>query len=360
MDLRRILAKSKSIDIETCLPYGLIFVSPEGIIQWVNAQFTTDVGLEKTALLGVEFDSIFEYGFESIKKSAANSQAEYIRQETTGDNFEICVKLSEEGYTVDIRKCAERVITTPTKNEAEINRNKNSLIVKLSNDLKAPIQSIIGFSQALIDGLGGQLTEKQEKYTNIIYKNSNDLLYLTEKFTELSKSELGLIEKDYKVLDITSLVQNTVKFQEQLYQDKGLEINFDADPSIKKAFKADENGIKLAVQNILETVVRYMDLGNISVVLSVPSTSILQSAGMQNGVLVSIICTGFSLPEAEISAIFDPYLIVENGMKRYIARSMALTSVKNIVNSFSGKFWITSEVLKNTTFNILVPNQERE
>ena len=47
MDFRRILTKAKSIDIETCLPYGLMFVSSEGMIQWVNAQFTQDVKLTK-------------------------------------------------------------------------------------------------------------------------------------------------------------------------------------------------------------------------------------------------------------------------------------------------------------------------
>ena len=83
-----------------------------------------------------------------------------------------------------------------------------------------------------------------------------------------------MIEQDYKTLDITSLVQNLVKYNEQLYKDKNLEIGFEAETSIRKAFRADENGIKLALQNIFDTVVRYMDLGNINVVLSVPSTNI--------------------------------------------------------------------------------------
>ena len=355
MDLRKILSRPKSIDIETCLPYGLLFVSTEGVIQWVNAQFVSDVNISKENLLGTTMETLFEYGFEAIKKSAETNTSEYVRFSANGDNFEIRAKQSEEGFTVDIRKCVEKVLTTPTKEEAEINRNKNNLIIKLSNDLKSPIQSIIGFSQALIDGLGGQLSEKQEKYTNIIYKSSNDLLYLTEKFVELSKSELGLIEKEIKVLDIASLVQNIAKYNEQLYKDKSLQIGFDADITARKTLKADENGIKIAIQNILDTVVRYMDLGNIDIVLSIPSTTILENTGVPNGVVISVICTGFSLSEAEIASIFDPYCIAEGNLKRYISRSMALTTVKNIIESMSGKIWITSEILKNTTFNILIP-----
>ncbi len=360
MDFRKILAKHKSIDIETSLPYGLLFVSAEGVIQWVNSKFTEYLNSEKESVLALAFDDLFEDGFAAVSKSAKSGKEEYIRHEASGDNYVITANAANDGFAVDIRKLDERVIASPTKEEASVNRNKNNLIVKLANDIKAPIQSIIGFSQALIDGLGGDLSEKQEKYTNIIYKNSNELLYLTEKLSELSKTELGMIEKDYKVLDIVNLVMNITRFTEQLYKDRNLVINFEADNTVRKAFLADENGIKLAIQNILDTVIRYMELGDITVAINVPPTSVLEATGMQNAVLISVICTGFSITEAELKAMFDPYVVADGGLKRYIARSMAMTSVKNIVEDMSGKIWVTSEVLKNTTFNILIPIQERE
>ena len=360
MDFRKILAKHKSIDIETALPYGLIFVSEEGIIQWVNTKFIEYIGSDKDVILATDFGAIFESGLDAVVKSANSAKEEYIRHEESGDNYVIMANATCGGYAVDIRKLDERVITVPTKEETAVSRNKNNLIVKLASDIKAPIQSIIGFSQALIDGLGGELSEKQEKYTNIIYKNSNELLYLTEKLSELSKTELGIIEKDYKVLDIVNLIMNITRFTEQLYKDRNLSINFEADATIKKTFWADENGIKLAVQNILDTVVRYMELGDITVSLNVAPTSVLEAAGMENAVIISVICSGFSITEAELKAMFDPYMMIEGGLKRYVARSMAMTSVKNIVEAMSGKIWVTSEMLKNTTFNILIPIQERE
>ena len=360
MDFRRILSKQKSIDIETCLPYGLMFVSREGMIQWVNNQFTEYVNLEKDALITNDINALFEKGLETIAKSAATNTSQPIKFEATADNYEILAKEVEEGYTVDIRKLSSNTPITLTKEEAVINRNKNTLIVKLAGDLKAPLQSILGFSQALLDGLGGEMNDKQGKYTQIINKNANDLLYLTENMAELSKAELGLIEKDCKVLDVVSYIQNLVRVAEQTYKEKTLSIKFEADPAIKKAFTVDENALKNTIQIIIDTVIRYMELGDITVVLSVPSSSILERAEMQNGIIISIICTGFSIPEQELEIIFDPYAVAESSMKRYISRSMALTTVKNLVDSMSGKLHISSEILKNTTFNILIPIQERD
>ncbi len=361
MDFRKILSKNNSIDIETCLPYALVLVTPDGMISWVNEQFLADIEAERDVVISYHFDIFFESGFAAIQRSAQTGVKEFVKREATQESFEILAKEIECGYVADLRKTTQKNTgNTFATVEDTANKNKNNLIVKMANDIRAPLQSIIGFAQALLDGLGGPINEKQDKYTRIIYKNSNELLYLTDKFTELAKSEMGLIEKDCKVLDIVNLVQQTLKFVEQLHKDEGVEIRFEVDPAIKKTFQADENGIKFVVQNILEAVLRYMDIGNISVVLSVPSTSVLEEASLNNGILISIVCSGLSMSDAELSIIFNPYTTSDTVPKRFIARSIALTSVKNVVNNMAGQIWVTSEILKNTTFNILIPINERD
>ena len=361
MDFRKLLSRNNSIDIAACLPYGLIIVTFEGMISWVNEQFISDLKTEKDIVTGSHINIFFEDGFEAIQRSAHSKTKEFIKNDISKENFEVLAKETEYGYVTDIRKNAGKVTGAVFTNiDDTSNKNKNELIIKVSNDIKAPLQSIIGFSQSLLDGLGGEMSEKQEKYTKIIYKNSDELLYLTDKFTELSKSETGLIEKDYKVLDVSNLVLSVVKYVEQLHKDEAVEIKFETDPAIRKTFYADEHGIKYTVKNTIEAVLRYMELGSISVILSIPSTSILEEAAMNNGLLISIVCSGFSLSEAEQNTIFNPYSTTDGVPRRFISRSIALTSVKNVVNSMSGKMWVTSEILKNTTFNILIPINERE
>ena len=49
---------------------------------------------------------------------------------------------------------------------------------------KTPLQSIVGFSQAMSDGLGGKMSEQQDKYIQIIRKNSIELMYFVNKLME--------------------------------------------------------------------------------------------------------------------------------------------------------------------------------
>ena len=84
-----------------------------------------------------------------------------------------------------------------------VNREKNNFLIKLANDFKAPIQSIVGFSQAMADGLGGEMSEQQEKYIRIINKNSTDLMYFVGKLLELSQTESCLSKAENKTFDVS-------------------------------------------------------------------------------------------------------------------------------------------------------------
>ena len=57
--------------------------------------------------------------------------------------------------------------------KTNVSEDKNLFLIKLANDFKSPLQSIVGFSQAIADGLGGEISEQQDKYIRIIKKNSS-------------------------------------------------------------------------------------------------------------------------------------------------------------------------------------------
>ena len=116
----------------------------------------------------------------------------------------------------------------------KVNKDKNTFLVKLSNELKSPVHSISGFSQAMIDGLGGEMSEKQEKYIKIINKNSNELLYLLDKILELSKTESNLVEYDFQIFDIVNAAQMAVKTHEQTAKEKNLNLIFSSEEIVKR------------------------------------------------------------------------------------------------------------------------------
>ena len=82
-------------------------------------------------------------------------------------------KKYNEQYLITIRDITAMTNgLTIAQRTGRLKKEKNVMFVKTSNEFKSPLQSIIGFSQALLDGLGGEINEKQNKYIKIINKNS--------------------------------------------------------------------------------------------------------------------------------------------------------------------------------------------
>lgn len=94
------------------------------------------------------------------------------------------------------------------------------MLVKLEGDIKSPISSITGFSQGLLDGIGGNLTEKQAKYIKIINSNSNDLYHFMDKLLEFTESESSLYKSMYQNFDVVQIIKGIASEFEKEIQNK--------------------------------------------------------------------------------------------------------------------------------------------
>lgn len=265
-----------------------------------------------------------------------------------------------EGFVLDFRDAVQPAADALLEESSEnVNREKNNFLLKLSNDLKAPIQSIVGFSQAMADGLGGTMTEQQEKYIRIINKNSSELMYFIGKLLELSQTEIGQKEADYKIFDILSLLNSVVRFNEQLYKGKDVKISINASENLKKTITSDEDILKNILQDILEVMLKSIDIGEIAIDVSTPDEEFIASKNLPAGnyTMITLGSSSLLLTENDLECMFDPYKIVDSTNRKNVLRAIVLASVKNLVQSLNGTIWVESQILKSTSFNIIIPSK---
>ena len=72
----------------------------------------------------------------------------------------------------------------------------------------------------------------------------------------------------------------------------------------------------------------------------------------------SISSSSLLLTENDLESMFDPYKIVDTTNRKNILRAIILANVKNLVKALDGQIWVETQILKNTCFNILIPNCE--
>jgi len=371
MVFKNFLSKAKDIDLLANLADGVMLVDAPGGIQFVNDASCELFETAKNELMNKNINDWIEGGFDLAKQAALSGKSAVGRAKSQlGKEFftEITAKYSEEFLIVSLRDVTQNYKTVTSilvehESSKKTNKDKNMFLVKLSNELKSPIHSIIGFSQAMVDGLGGDMSEKQEKYIKIINKNSNELLYLMDKIFELSKTESSLFEYDYQVFDVINTIQTALKSFEDQVKEKSLSLTFECVDIVKRTIFSDEAALKIILQNIMDTSVKSTDVGSITVKACHPELDfvaqqgikVCETASEKSYLMLTIADTGAGVVEGDLGVLFEPYSQLDRPNKKHIVKSIALASVKNLVKHLKGHIWVESEPMQGTTYNVILP-----
>lgn len=347
------------------LPDAVLVVDFDGKIIWANDKAGIIFETKTSELRQLNFNEIVINGLDLAEKSYSRRNSIVAGAFTIeGKEFfiEMNAKKYIEQYFITIRDVTAMTnVLANAERTGRLNKEKNIMFVKLSNEIKSPIQSIIGFSQALLDGLGGQINDKQEKYVKIINKNSTELLYFMEKFLEFAQAESTLFKCENQAFDIINTIQTIVRNNDSVINSKNLTINCDFENFNKKTVYNDENIIKIIIQNILETSIKLTETGSITIKLEHPEPEELKAQGITTLDIpyfkISVIDTGMGLTEAELDGIFEPYTQLDKPSKKTFLRSITLGTAQTMIRRMNGAIWAESEVMKGSKFSILIPQR---
>lgn len=354
-------------DVLMYLPDAVFIVEESsGNILWANNKASMLFGVEREDFVGNSFDDIVAQGMELAYQSSCKDVS-VIGGASINDNeffIELSANLLDNQYFITIRDVTEMTqILTQAEKTGRLNKDKNLMLTKLSSEFKSPVQSILGFSQALNDGLGGEINDKQRKYVRIINKNATELLYFMDKFFEFAQVESQLYKKHMQLFDITELIQSVIRENEVTIATKKLNVTTDFENISSKAVYSDENALKIILQNILEISIKLTEIGNISVELFNPSLDDVMEMGITpiknatetSYMLIRICDNGIGLQENDVEGIFEPYTQLDKTNKKNLVRSISLGSAKELVKTLNGAIWLQTEVMKGTVFSVIIP-----
>ena len=349
------------------LPDAVIVIDDDGKVVWANDKASIIFETRSHDLKGLNFDELVANGLDLAQKSFSR-RTPVVTGAFTIEGKEFFVEMNAKKY-IDQYFVTIRDITAMTnvlanaEKTGRLNKEKNIMLVKVSNEIKSPLQSVIGFSQALLDGLGGDINEKQEKYVKIINKNSSELLHFMDKFLEFAQAESSLFNYDNQPFDLMNTIQMVVKSNEKAINEKGLTVDFDFENFNKKTVYSDENCLKLVLQNVIETSIKLTDVGNITIRVDNPDLEVVMNSGARvikdanenSYVRIEIIDAGIGLSQNEVEGIFEPYTQLDKSHKKMFLRSIVLGTASTIVKRMGGNIQVLSEVMKGTTFTIILP-----
>ncbi len=345
------------------LPDAVIFIDEKGFIKNFNIKACEVFGLSHENEEPINIDQIIQDAHDHIATSLKLTKPVLATATIPGRDFYIELNASKRGtgYSLSVRDLTK--LTHEIFNDdktTRFNGEKNAMLAKLEGDIKSPINSILGFSRGLLDGLGGELSEKQAKYVKIINTNANDLYNFMDKFLEFSQAESSLYESNYQNFDIIELFKTILKDYEPLLNDKKLGFDISYETIKKRVVFTDYNAIKNAFRNIIDVAISMTDKGYIYIKLSHPSdeTCIKYNLGItankqSSYLVITIQDTSSGIPEDEMRYLCEPYAQLEKG-KKNLMRALKLGSSSILIKRADGLLAVKSD--KNgTKYEIVLP-----
>ncbi|OIO31672.1 MAG: hypothetical protein COS28_02985 [Nitrospirae bacterium CG02_land_8_20_14_3_00_44_33] len=171
--------------------------------------------------------------------------------------------LGVDGIVFDIteRKKTEMALIEAKKTADEANRVKSEFLANMSHELTTPLNSVIGFSQILQDGLYGELNVKQKEYVSDILNSGQHLLHLITDMIDLSQATYGGKElKLSRFLLKDMLKSSTTAFNEEAMK-HNLKLSLDIEPEADIEIEADSGKLGQIMFNLLSNAVKFTPEG---------------------------------------------------------------------------------------------------
>ncbi|WP_457551164.1 ATP-binding response regulator [Desulfobacula sp.] len=228
----------------------------------------------------------------------------------------------------------------------KINQLKSDFVSMVAHEIKSPLNSILMQLNVVLDGLAGELTEKQKE---ILQRSSDRIKSLTKLSTELldlSKIESGLINQEREEIDLAELIKGQIAFYQDKANSKSLHLTME---KTKKEIKIMGNRINLeeVVSNLISNAIRYSPNGGKITILVDEKSDCAK---------IVVSDTGFGIPKKDLEHIFDRFFRVKNEQTRYInGTGLGLAIVKSIVGAHNGTIEVVSDKDKGTSFSVFLP-----
>lgn len=227
----------------------------------------------------------------------------------------------------------------------QVNATKDKFFSIIAHDLRSPFNSIIGFSDLLVEQIKMKDVEGIEKYAQIIVESSNKAMDLLMNLMEWSRSQTGRMDYKPENLNIENFIHETVSLYDNIAGEKSITINRFLPHDV--IVFADKAMINTVLRNLIANAIKFTKPGgeiNISVVKQ------------HNEVIVSVSDTGVGMSQDKLGKIFQLDQSCSTlGTNKEKGTGLGLILCKEFVEKHGGKIWVESKEDIGSTFYFTLP-----
>lgn len=220
----------------------------------------------------------------------------------------------------------------------------------VAHEFRTPLAVISEFASILFDGLGGELTAKQEEYMRFISSASSDLERLVDDFLDTGKLRAGVLRVDRRATRVEDVLDRIWPMLEMRAATTQVRVERRIQPGTPRAY-VDREKLGRAVLNLAVNAIKFSPPG---------ARVVIEAARTETGaVSLSVIDEGPGIAPDEVSALFERFEQTRTGRDADAKGfGLGLNITRELVRLNLGQVEISSEIGKGSVFTITVPSDD--
>lgn len=245
------------------------------------------------------------------------------------------------------RKEYEKELLIAKSKAEESDRLKSAFLSNLSHEIRTPLNAIIGFSTLLSDN--DLSFGERRNISEIIFRNSNDLLRLIENLIEISEIETGQLLIKKKEFSVNSMMANL--YRQIIDEDKkALNVRLSLKQEIHSddlIILSDQTRVQQVLFHLLSNSCKFTEKGFIEFGYSLKDESTL---------MFYVVDSGIGIEPEKQSLLFNPFRQADDSnTRKYSGMGLGLAISKHIVDKLGGKIWLNSFSGSGTSAYFTIP-----
>ena len=368
---------------------ALMTTDPQGVISDVNQEMIKLTGRTRDELIGAPCRNFF------TDPASADAAITRVLAENKVSNYELTVRAISGEQTVvsynaatfydrdrklqgvfasarDVtdRKQVEQTLLEKNIELVHASRMKSEFLATMSHELRTPLNAIIGFSEALRDGLMGEMTDSQQDYIGDIFTSGQHLLSLINDILDLSKVEAGMMQLELEPVDVNGLLTTSLSIVREKAAAQRISLDIDM-PAMPDQPDLDLRKTKQIVYNLLSNAVKFSPSGGrvVMTARTVPRDRVgrldgdwpthgfpLADSEHREFLEIRVTDAGIGISEVDMAKLFHAFSQIDSSLARqFEGTGLGLAMVKQLAELQGGTVAVASAVGQGAQFVVWLP-----
>jgi len=243
-----------------------------------------------------------------------------------------------------------KIMELENKPSGKLTTDQAEVIASISQELRQPMSSIIGYADLLLGESVGILGALQRKFIERVRASTERIGSLIDDLIQITTLETGLMALKPETVDLNLIIDNAMAYTSSQLREKNITLRIDI-PENLQPLHADREALQQILIHLLQNAGAASPVEG-SITLRVRT----QKENDSELVVIKVSDTGGGIASDDLARVFSRLYRAENVLIQGVGDTgVGLSIAKALTEAQGGRIWVDTEANSGSTFSVSLP-----